>query len=121
MGLSSPLLSDYGDNLLLLPTDDREVITFSIQREHALPKLETLFHSFLSFPSGNLRHTITLDNEGWVKATVGKETRLLFWVPVHYRARLALLSTGMLLTGQDAIYLDLHKFVHGLDWSRCMQ
>lgn len=91
---------------------------FSLEREHALRNSDALLKSFTSAPSGDLRHTISLDDDGWVKVTVNDETRLLFWVPVHYRRRLTF-DGGISLNHSGPIHLDLQKFVHGTNWSRC--
>lgn len=91
---------------------------FSIRREHALPNSEALFRTFASPPRGDRRHTVTLDDDGWVKATIDDETRLLFWVPSHYRPRLTFCG-GISLSSSDPVHLDLRQFVHGTEWSRC--
>lgn len=107
------------NSLSRMLSDDEEPIMFSLEREHALPNPEALFQSFTSALSGDRRQTITLSDDGWMRATVDAETRLLFWVPAHYRTSLTSAYGGMPLTGSDAIQLDLRKFVHGSDWSRC--
>ena len=95
---------------------------FSLEREHALPNAERLFQSFPSSSTGARRPIIQLDSDGWVKATVssdlGEETRLLFWVPAHYRPRLTILGR-LPMNNMDPIHLDLRTFTHGSDWSRC--
>lgn len=95
---------------------------FSLEREHALPNAERLFQSFSSHSTSGRQPIIQLGNDGWVKATVfsesGEESRLLFWVPAHYRQRLIMLGR-LPMNDMDPLHLDLRKFAHGLDWSRC--
>ncbi|KAJ7592945.1 WD40-repeat-containing domain protein [Mycena floridula] len=54
--------------------------------------------------------------DGWV---VTRDNGLLFWVPPVYRARLWRPSNIAVIGPDDGLQLDLSKFVHGRDWTRC--
>ncbi|KAJ7592941.1 hypothetical protein C8J56DRAFT_486120 [Mycena floridula] len=53
--------------------------------------------------------------DGWIMT---RDNGLLFWVPPVYRAHLWQPS-NIAVIGPDALRLDLSKFVHGRDWTRC--
>ncbi|CCM01095.1 uncharacterized protein FIBRA_03143 [Fibroporia radiculosa] len=83
-------------------------IRFSSNPVHALrlPSLTLpLFFSRSLFP----------DEQGWL---VGPSGELLFWVPVHLRARMWV-PANTLVIPDDALQLDLSSFAHGFSWHEC--
>ncbi|KZT50053.1 hypothetical protein CALCODRAFT_229473 [Calocera cornea HHB12733] len=60
---------------------------------------------------------IRLDRKtGWI---LGNEKDRILWVPPDLHNQISLGALQMIIPGPPAIYVDLSKFVHGEEWTKC--
>ncbi|KAJ7653540.1 hypothetical protein DFH06DRAFT_1203728, partial [Mycena polygramma] len=55
-------------------------------------------------------------DSGWTKNTAGA---LMFWVPPWLREGLYLPHNTLVICANGTTKLDLSRFVHGTEWTRC--
>ncbi|KAF9063798.1 hypothetical protein BDP27DRAFT_1231516, partial [Rhodocollybia butyracea] len=66
--------------------------------------------------------TFHINTEGWLcgaDPSCGSNSALLLWIPPEYRQSLIVPPMQLLISTTGQTTLDLHNFVHGVEWARC--
>lgn len=91
--------------------DHRTVSPESIQRQLGDKKISTVDKD------GAFNDSSELSEDGWMR---GQHDEKLFWVPEHCRKGFYWPRTRGVL-GAQGTAVDLSKFVHGTEWTKCWQ